>query len=90
MHGGKRHVVHRRRGDGGGGLRSVEAEQLRRPGGSRHRQLQRVVEAAGHDRNLGAEPALDLVGDREGEQKVRTVAPTCSATAKIAPKLSAG
>ncbi len=51
---------------------AVEAEQLRRPGGSGHRQLQRVVEAAGHDRDLGAEPALDLVGDREGEQEVRT------------------
>ena len=44
----------------------------RRTGGSGHRQLQRVVEAAGHDRDLGAEPALDLVGDREGEQEVPT------------------
>ena len=31
-----------------------------------------MVEAAGHDRNLGAEPALDLVGDREGEQEIRS------------------
>ena len=35
-------------------------------------KLQCMVQTAGHDRNLGTEPALDLVGDREGEQEVRT------------------
>ena len=31
-----------------------------------------MVEAAGHDGNLGTEPALDLVGDRESEQEIRS------------------
>ena len=70
VHGGQGHVVGRGGRDGVSGVFGVQPEQFRRPRGDRHRQLQCVIEPARHDGNLCAEPALDLVGDREGQQEI--------------------